>query len=192
MAADAERSILVLGDSLSAGYGVPLEQGWVALLQDRLDAEGYEYRVVNASITGDTTSGGLRRLPRALDTHRPDIVIIELGGNDGLRGTPLQVTRENLRRMIELCRERGAQVVLAGIQLPPNYGARYTEAFARIYRELAGEYGAELIPFFMEGVALDPQMMQADGIHPNAAAQRRLLDNAWAALEPLLQNGRSG
>lgn len=182
----------MLGDSLSAGYGVPLEQGWVALLQDRLDAEGYEYRVVNASITGDTTSGGLRRLPRALAIHRPDIVIIELGGNDGLRGTPLQVTRENLRRMIELCRERGAQVVLAGIQLPPNYGARYTEAFARIYRELAEEYDAELIPFFMEGVALDPQMMQADGIHPNAAAQRRLLDNAWAALAPLLEKGRSG
>ncbi len=182
----------MLGDSLSAGYGVPLEQGWVALLQNRLDAEGYEYRVVNASITGDTTSGGLRRLPRALDIHQPDIVIIELGGNDGLRGTPPELTREHLRRMIELCRERGARVLLAGIRLPPNYGARYTEAFARIYQELAEEYRLALIPFFMEGVALNPQLMQADRIHPNAAAQRRLLDNAWAALAPLLESARSG
>ncbi len=176
----------MVGDSLSAGFGVPLEQGWVALLRERLADEGYGYRVVNASISGDTTSGGLRRLPRALEQHRPAIVIIELGGNDGLRGTPVMVIRSNLKQMIDISRAQDAQIVLAGMQMPPNYGASYTEAFADVYADLAADYDAALIPFFMDGVALNADLMQPDGIHPNAAGQPVLLENAWAALEPLL------
>ncbi|MDJ0926364.1 MAG: arylesterase [Gammaproteobacteria bacterium] len=185
-AAAPDRTILVVGDSLSAGFGVPLEQGWVALLRERLADEGYGYRVVNASISGDTTSGGLRRLPRALEQHRPAIVIIELGGNDGLRGTPVMVIRSNLKQMIDISRAQDAQIVLAGMQMPPNYGASYTEAFADVYADLAADYDAALIPFFMDGVALNADLMQPDGIHPNAAGQPVLLENAWAALEPLL------
>lgn len=186
-AADPDRRILVVGDSLSAGFGIPLEQGWVALLQERLDDEGYGHRVINASISGDTTGGGLRRLPRALEQHRPDIVIIELGGNDGLRGTPLMVIRSNLKKMIETSLEEGAQVLLAGMRMPPNYGSAYTEAYADVFRELATDYDIGLISFFMEGVALDETRMQADGIHPNASGQRQLLENVWAALKPLLE-----
>ena len=185
-AAAPDRTILVVGDSLSAGFGVPLEQGWVALLRERLADEGYGYRVVNASISGDTTSGGLRRLPRALEQHRPAIVIIELGGNDGLRGTPVMVIRSNLKQMIDISRAQDAQIVLAGMQMPPNYGASYTEAFADVYADLAADYDAALIPFFMDGVALNADLMQPDGIHPNAAGQPVLLETAWAALEPLL------
>lgn len=176
----------MLGDSLSAGLGVPLEQGWVALLEERLADEGYGYRVVNASISGDTTSGGLRRLPRALEQHQPSIVIIELGGNDGLRGTPIMVIRSNLQKMIDLSRARDAQVVLAGMQMPPNYGSSYTEAFAGVYADLSEDYDTALIPFFMDGVVLDGDLMQPDGIHPNAAGQPVLLENAWTTLKPLL------
>lgn len=181
-ASDRARTLLIVGDSLSTGFGLEPGQDWATLLQDRLDAEGYGYRVVNASITGDTTTGGLGRLPRALKLHRPSIVLIELGGNDGLRGTPVNVIRDNLERMIRLSREAGARVVLAGMQMPPNYGQRYTEQFAAIFPQLAAEHGVTLIDFILEGIALNGELMQPDGIHPNAAAQERLLENAWPAL----------
>ncbi|MCL4776838.1 MAG: arylesterase [Gammaproteobacteria bacterium] len=182
-AADAARTLLVVGDSLSAGFGLEPGQGWVALLQDRLEARGYGYRVVNASTSGDTTTGGLGRLPRALKLHRPAIVIIELGGNDGLRATPVALIRDNLAAMARLAQDAGARVILAGLQMPPNYGERYTASFAAIYPAVAKTTGAAVIGFFMKDVALDPAMMQADGIHPNAAGQSRLLDNAWPVIE---------
>lgn len=185
--ADDNRKLLVVGDSLSAGFGIGVEQGWVTLLQQRLDKEGYGYEVVNASISGDTTTGGLNRLPRALDKHRPDVVIIELGGNDALRGTSVSLIYRNLARMIEASCDTGAQVVLAGIQIPPNYGPAYTSAFARMYPQLAEEYDVALIDFFMDKVALDPALMQPDGIHPNADGQPLLLDNVWAVLKPELE-----
>jgi acyl-CoA thioesterase-1 len=187
--ANAARTLLVVGDSLSAGFGLEPGQGWVELLQDRLEAKGYGYRVVNASISGDTTTGGLGRLPRALRVHRPSIVVIELGGNDGLRGTPIAVMRQNLEKMIRLSREAGARVVLAGIQMPPNYGTRYTREFAAVYPALGTGEGVLLVDFILDGIALDPKLMQADGIHPNAAAQPRILDNAWPALEKALGAG---
>jgi acyl-CoA thioesterase-1 len=182
-ATDPARTLLVVGDSLSAGFGLEPGQGWVSLLQDRLEAKGYGYRVVNASISGDTTTGGLGRLPRALRLHRPSIVLIELGGNDGLRGTPVAVIRQNLAEMIRLSREAGARVVLAGLHLPPNYGARYAADFGALYPELAKKHGATLIEFILDGVALDARLMQPDGIHPNADAQARILDNAWPLIE---------
>jgi acyl-CoA thioesterase-1 len=141
---------------------------------------------VNASISGDTTGGGLRRLPRALEAHQPDIVVIELGGNDGLRGTPVVVIRQNISRMIALAQDAGARVVLAGMVMPPNYGQKYTDAFADVFVELADDYGAALVPFFMDGVALDPTKMQPDQIHPNADGQPILLDNIWPVLRELL------
>ncbi|MCK6370287.1 MAG: arylesterase [Gammaproteobacteria bacterium] len=148
-----------------------------------MDAEGYGYRVVNASITGDTTTSGVGRLPRALKLHQPSIVLIELGGNDGLRGTPIDLIKTNLAQMIRAAQGAGARVVLAGMKMPPNYGERYTSAFEAVYPQLAAEHATGLIDFFMDGVALDPQYMQPDGIHPNAAGQQRLLDEAWPALE---------
>lgn len=182
-AADPSRTLLVVGDSLSAGFGLEPDQNWVSLLQGRLDSKGYGYRVVNASISGDTTTGGLGRLPRALKLHQPSIVLIELGGNDGLRGTPIAVIRRNLTEMIRLSKQAGARVVLAGLQMPPNYGARYTADFAALYPELARGHKVALVDFILDGVALDPTKMQPDGIHPNAAGQPRLLDNAWPAIE---------
>ncbi len=187
LASGQDRSILVVGDSLSAGFGIPVEKGWVALLQERLETEGYGYRVINASISGDTTSGGLRRLPRALAKHQPDIVVIELGGNDGLRGTPIAVTRDNLDAMITLSQAEGAVVVLAGMMMPPNYGAKYTQEFADIYPQLAAKYDLPLIKFFMADVALNPALMQADGIHPNVDGQPLLLGTLWPILEPQLR-----
>jgi acyl-CoA thioesterase-1 len=178
--------VLVVGDSLSAAFGIKPEDGWVTLLGRRLRSEGYGYRVVNASISGDTTTGGLRRLPRALATHKPRIVIIELGGNDGLRGTPIAVLRRNLDQMIVLAQQAGARVILAGIQIPTNYGGPYTKAFAGVYPELARQHRLPLIPFFLENVALDPQLIQADGIHPTAEAQPKLLANVWPVLKPEL------
>jgi acyl-CoA thioesterase-1 len=176
------RTLLVIGDSLSAGYGIDLEDGWVSRLQNRLTEQEYGYRVVNASISGDTTTGGVTRLPRALELHQPDIVLIELGGNDGLRGTPIFVMRNNLAVMIEAAQQNGAEVVLAGMQMPPNYGADYAGEFADVYRDLAAEYETALIEFFLAGVALDPNMMQADNLHPNEKGQPLLLENAWAVL----------
>ena len=185
-AADRQPTVLVLGDSLSAAYGMALEQSWVALLEQRLQAHDPEWRVVNASVSGETTGGGLARLPRALEQHEPTIVIIELGGNDGLRARPVAEVRENLARMIELSREAGAGVLLAGIRLPPNYGAAYVQRFEAVFGELAETHDIALVEFFMEDVALDATLMQADGIHPNADAQPVLLDNVWPRLLPLL------
>lgn len=156
------------------------------MLTDRLEAEGYEYDVVNASIAGDTTAGGLARLPRLLENQRPGIVLIELGGNDGLRGQPIATLRSNLGKMIELVQANGAQAVLAGIQIPPNYGIAYTDALAAIYPELAKQYGIPLVGFFLEGVALKKDLMQRDGIHPNADGQAILLENVWSVLMQLI------
>ncbi|HJX57326.1 MAG TPA: arylesterase [Thiobacillus sp.] len=180
-------SILVVGDSLSAGYGIEMRNGWVTLLQQRLIKKGYPHAVVNASISGDTTAGGRARLPAALDRHRPRIVILELGGNDGLRGLSLRETRANLDAMIQAAQSAGAQVLLVGIHLPPNYGPEFTRQFHAIYSELARAHDTALVPFLLEGVALAPGLMQPDGIHPRAAAQPRLLDNVWPHLEPLLK-----
>ncbi|MGI9309226.1 MAG: arylesterase [Gammaproteobacteria bacterium] len=183
-AVDNSKTLLVLGDSLSAGYGVELQDTWVSLLQNRLTKQGYGYRVINASISGDTTGGGLRRLPRALKKHEPAIVLIELGGNDGLRGTPIATMRSNLAEMIEMAQAGGAQVILAGMQMPPNYGKAYTQEFADAYPELADEYQVALIEFFLKNVALDPAMMQPDLIHPSTKAQPLLLENVWDTLYP--------
>ena len=180
-------SILVVGDSLSAGYGIELRDTWVTLMQQRLSKQGYPHAVVNASISGDTTAGGRTRLPAALKRHRPQIVILELGGNDGLRGLSLRETRANLEAMIKTAQSAGARVLLVGIHLPPNYGPEYTGKFHAIYHDLARAYNAALAPFLLEGVALTPGLMQPDGIHPRAAAQPRLLDNVWPYLEPLLK-----
>lgn len=181
-------TILIMGDSLSAAYGVQTERAWVAQLRERLDSrvEG-DWTVVNASISGETTDGGLRRLPDLLSRHQPDIVVIELGGNDGLRGFPPGVIENNLATMIELSQESGARVLLVGMQMPPNYGPRYTEAFADIYPDLAEAKETELVPFFLEGIYNQPGMMQDDGIHPTGDAQARLLDNLWPHLEPMLE-----
>jgi acyl-CoA thioesterase-1 len=179
-------TVLVLGDSLSAGYGLAVEETWVSLLAARLAQEGYGHRVVNASVSGDTTSGGLARLGRALERHEPELVIIELGGNDGLRGLPLDVVRSNFEAMIEQSREAGAEVVLLGMRIPINYGPRYAESFHALYGELAQTYDLEWVEFFLDGVALDDGLMQADGIHPNAGAQPLMLDNAWPAVAAAL------
>ncbi len=186
-ARDKFPTILVLGDSISAGYGLASGEGWVALLQARLKAQGYGYRVVNASVTGETTTGGLARLPRALALHRPDIVILELGGNDGLRALPLDTSRRNLERMIEASRAAGARVLLLGMKIPPNYGPRYSAGFEQIFRDLARRHRLPFEPFFLERIALQPGMMQADGIHPTARAQPVMLDTVWPILAPMLK-----
>jgi acyl-CoA thioesterase I len=182
----AERSIVVVGDSLSSGYGLSAEQSWVTLLQDRLESEGYEYTVVNASIAGDTSAGGLARLPRLLETHQPAVVVLELGGNDGLRGQPVQALRDNLAEMIEASLASGAEVLLTGIQIPPNYGPAYTSALAAVYPELAERFDVPLVPFLLDGVALNPGLMQHDHIHPNASGQKVIFDNVWRVLATLL------
>lgn len=179
-------TVLVVGDSISAAFGLDTRQGWVALLQQRLSEEGFEHRVVNASISGDTSAGGLARLPALLAEHRPELVIIELGGNDGLRGQPPAQLHQNLAQMVERSRSAGAEVLLLGMQLPPNYGQRYTQAFAQVYADLAQDKSVALVPFFLEGVGGVPGMMQADGIHPQAAAQPQMLENVWPTLKPLL------
>lgn len=185
-AAAEQPVVLIVGDSLSAGYGLATHENWPSLLQDRLAGSGHPHRVINASISGDTTSGGLARLPGALERHEPSVVLIGLGGNDGLRAIPIAEIRRNMAEMIQLSKAAGARVLLAGIHIPPNYGPRYTEAFHAIFHELAQEYGTGLIPFILEGVALDVELMQEDGIHPNAAAQSVIVDNVWPELEPLL------
>ncbi len=186
LGAAAAAKIVVVGDSLSSAYGIDKRLGWVALLQQRLQQRRLAYQVVNASITGDTTRGGLSRLPATLERERPQILIIELGGNDGLRGFAPAQTRDNLRAMIVQAREAGARVLLLGIRLPANYGKPYADKFHRIYRELAEEQQVALVPFFLEGVAETLEMMQPDGIHPGVEAQPRILDNVWNGLEPLL------
>jgi acyl-CoA thioesterase-1 len=189
----SDHTILVFGDSLSAAFGIRPEQGWVALLAQRLQAQGYGYQIANASVSGETSGGGLERLPRALQLHHPETVVLELGANDGLRGLPLSETRDNLAHMVQLAQAAGARVLLVGIRIPPNYGPRYTEEFARIFSELANQYHLPLVPFLLERVALDPARMQADGLHPNAGGEPPVLDTLWPYLKPLLnknpQNG---
>jgi acyl-CoA thioesterase-1 len=183
----SDRTVLVLGDSLSAGYGLKPAQGWVALLEKRLQAQGYEYRVVNASVSGETSGGGLQRLPRTLETHKPAVVIIELGANDGLRGLPVALTRDNLTKSVETVRHSGARVLLVGMRLPPNYGPRYTNDFMSMYRQIATASRVALVPFLLQSVALKPALMQADGLHPTAQAQAALLETVWPQLAPLLE-----
>lgn len=182
----AAGTILVVGDSISAALGLDTSQGWVVLLSERLRSEGFEHQVVNASISGDTSAGGLARLPRLLAEQQPQLVIIELGGNDGLRGQPPAQLQQNLATMIDQSRAAGAEVVLLGMQLPPNYGLRYTTAFAQVYEHLREDKKVALVPFFLEGVGGVRGMMQADRIHPARAAQSRLLENVWPILLPLL------
>ena len=183
--------ILVMGDSLSAAFNLKPSEGWVALLDSRLKQGGYDYTVVNASISGETTSGGLARLPETLGQHRPTIVILELGANDGLRGTPIKAMRDNLERMIRLSRQAGAKVLLTGILLPPNYGKAYAGEFDAVYAGLAMKYRLAFLPFLLEGVAEHRERLQPDGMHPLAEAEPRVLDNVWAKLEPMLQKQAS-
>jgi acyl-CoA thioesterase-1 len=179
--------ILVFGDSISAGYGLArVDQGWVALLQTRLKQQEYGYQVVNASVSGETTAGGLARLPRALMLHQPKIVILELGGNDGLRALPIAQMRANLVRMTDLAAAAGAKVLLLGMRMPPNYGPGFTEQFSQAYSGLARDKNLPLVPFLLSDIALSPSLMQADGIHPNDLGQPKLLDNVWPSLKPLL------
>ena len=172
-------TVLVFGDSLSAGFGIDVDQSWASLLQSRLQEQGYEHRVVNASISGETTEGGATRIQGAIDTFDPALIILELGGNDGLRGFPPSRTRDNLEKIVETSKASGAEVVLLGITIPRNYGQRYIAEFEKAFRDVATQHEVPWIEFFMEGVALNEALMQSDGIHPNAEAQPMLLDNAW-------------
>jgi acyl-CoA thioesterase-1 len=187
---DPSPVILVLGDSLSAAYGIALDQGWVHLLQQRIESAGLDYRVVNASVSGDTVASGLSRLPGLLEAHAPALVVVELGGNDGLRGfTPAQIA-DYLEQIIAASRKAGADVLLTGVRLPPNYGTAYTERFQRMYLDVAERQRVALVPRLLEGIAEDRSLMQPDGVHPVAAAQPRMLDNVWPVLAPMLDGGR--
>ena len=179
-------TILVLGDSISAAYGINTNEGWVALLQQRLIQKGLNYRVVNASVSGDTTRTGLNRLADALQQHQPAIVIVALGGNDGLRGLPFSEIEASLTGIIQLSQQHGANVLLAGVRLPPNYGAFYNTRFATLFQQLSDIYRVALVPKLLNQVADHPELMQADGIHPTAAAQPQILENVWPHLTPLL------
>ena len=182
----ATKTLLIVGDSLSAAYGIDVSAGWVAQLQQRLIQNNMDYKVVNASISGDTTANGLARLPKLLDAHHPRIVVIELGGNDGLRGLSLPEMQHNIKAMIDKATVHGAKVLLLGIRLPPNYGKTYTERFHRVYDDIAGESKVPLAPFILEGIATDRALMQADGLHPDAQAQKKVLENVWAELQSML------
>ncbi|MGB3609375.1 MAG: arylesterase [Cellvibrio sp.] len=186
LSADDKGRILVLGDSLSAGYGIELKQGWVSLMADKLE-ENYPYQVINASVSGETSGGGLARLPALLKEHKPALVILELGGNDGLRGHPVNIMQQQLESIIKESQGAGAEVLLLGMHIPPNYGQRYAERFHQVYTQLAKQYELAFVPFFLEGVATDRELMQRDGIHPTAEAQQTMLDNVWAVLEPWLK-----
>lgn len=175
------------GDSLSAAYGIPRDRGWVALLEKRLAAEGYDYSVANASISGEITRGGLARIGKVLAQTRPAVVVLELGANDGLRGLPVAEMKKNLAAMIARANKAGARVLLVGMRMPPNYGPDYTEAFAAAYAELARRERVALVPFLLEGIAAQPGLFQADGMHPTEAGQPLLLDNIWPRLRPLLK-----
>ena len=177
---------MVLGDSISAGYGLAQGEGWVALLEQRLQRDKLDYQVVNASISGETTLGGLNRIRAVLGEHQPAIVIVALGGNDGLRGNPLEETRRNLIGIVEACRKAGSKVVIAGMRVPPNYGPVYTRRFEGLFAEVARQQNVSLVPFMLQGFAENRGMFQSDGIHPAAAAQGRILDNIYRRLRPLL------
>jgi len=183
----AEKSILVFGDSLSAAYGIAQSRGWVALLGEKLKRERPDYSVANASISGETSAGGLARIDAALERHKPTVVIVELGANDGLRGLPLAQMKANLGTIIEHARNSGARVLLVGMKLPPNYGPEYTEAFEKAFAEVAKRYKVALLPFLLEGFAEKPDYFQADRIHPNEKAQPLILERVWRALQPLLK-----
>lgn len=180
--------ILIIGDSLSSAYGINIEEGWVALLQQRLNATGHHYSVINASVSGDTSRTGLGRTAAALDMHNPAIVIVALGGNDGLRGLALSETEASLGGIIERSQQHPARVLLAGVRLPPNYGAVYNRQFASVYRRLSERYGVPLVPRMLEQVAEDRELLQEDGIHPTAAGQPRIMENIWIGLEPVLNS----
>ena len=186
-AADENLTLLVYGDSLSASYGIEEQQGWVNLLQIKLRSEEFPVDVINGSVSGETTTGGLARLPAMLDSYQPKLLILELGGNDGLRGLPLNLMRENLAAMIDLAKANGAEVILTGIQIPPNYGPRYTAPFFEIYSALAKQKLLPLVPFLIDGIPQQPELMQNDGIHPRAEAQSMILDNVWPILKPQLE-----
>lgn len=179
--------ILVYGDSLSAAYGMQSQQGWVTLMQEQLIAQKFPHRVVNASVSGETTSGGLTRFAQTLQTHHPQWVMLELGANDGLRGLPIAQMRKNLASMIALAKQAKARVLLLGMKIPPNYGPKYTQQFHQSYSTLASSEGVTLLPFLLEGVAGNPMYLQNDGLHPNVAAQAKIMQNVWGSLKPLLQ-----
>lgn len=183
-----QENILVLGDSLSGAYGIDREDGWVALLQQQLNSNDYDYNVINASVSGDTTRTGLSRLQSALQTHQPVMVIVALGGNDGLRGLAFSEIRRSLAAIIELSQDNNARVLLAGVRLPPNYGPAYNRQFAALYHELARRYDIPLVPRILDQVADNPALMQADGIHPTAEAQAQIMENIWRGLRPMLDN----
>lgn len=182
----ATPTILVYGDSLSAAYGIPREQGWATLLQQRLHKQGYSHQVINASISGETTSGGLSRIKASLQQHKPDIMLLELGANDGLRGLPVAEMQQNLTSIIEAGRSTGARIILIGIMIPPNYGPGYTRQFSASFPALAKRYHLPLVPFLLDGVAGKRELTQDDGLHPTAAAQSLILENVWKTLEPEL------
>lgn len=186
-AAAPAATLLVFGDSLSAGYGLQPGQGWVSLLVQRLETEKLDYKVVNASISGETTYGGRNRIEADLKTHRPAIVVVELGANDGLRGGTAEKTRENLEAIVDACRKAGARVVLVGIRLPPNYGLAYADKFRRVFPDIARKKKLALVPFLFEGFAEKPEYFQPDGLHPAPNAQPLMLDLVWKALRPLLK-----
>ena len=179
-------TVLVVGDSISAAFGMDTRQGWVHLLDERMRNEGFEHQVVNASISGDTSAGGAARLPALLAEYQPQLVIVELGGNDGLRGLPPGQLQQNLASMIDASRGAGAKVLLLGMRIPPNYGERYTTAFAKVFDDVAADKNVPLVPFLLEGVGGVASLMQDDGVHPAVAAQPRLLENVWPSLKPLL------
>ena len=187
LAAVTTTTVLVIGDSLSAEYGLERNSGWVALLGKRLQDKNAGYQIHNSSISGDTTSGGLSRLPAALKDYRPDLVIIELGANDALRGLPLTMTRKNLSEMVSLGLASGARVLLVGMQIPPNYGRNYADQFKQMFSDIAKEYNVGLVPFLFEGIATDHAMFQPDGMHPNERAQPLLAATVWQHLQPMLQ-----
>ncbi len=182
-------TVVIFGDSLSAGYGLDVDQSWTVLLQNRLTEQGYEHKVINASISGDTTEGGANRIATTLEKFTPELVILELGGNDGLRGISLERMKYNLLKIIKKSRDEGAKVIVLGIRIPTNYGPRYTRSFEQVYRDIATETDTPWIEFFMENVALNPELMQDDGIHPNAQAQPILLENAWPVIQQALDPG---
>jgi len=183
----SERTILVYGDSISAAYGMDQEQGWVSLLEARLAVDHPGYRVINASVSGETTGGGLTRLPKSLSLHQPDVLVLELGGNDGLRGYPIDKIRDNLDSMIQQSKEAGISVLLIGMVLPPNYGRRYTTAFENIFSELADLHAIPFVPFLLNGIATTRDLVQRDGIHPTVEAQPMILEDVYPVLEDLLQ-----